>query len=139
MLAPPCIDHQHDRLAAMRSLPDLSDRLTGQWVESIVNRDLETRNVGFVWAPSHGSASRTWRPISSPSSAAACPKDWRRQYAINPVLIETFVETPKFTGATYRASGWIHVGTTQGRGRYDTKNQYALSKKHIWLCPLRRD
>ena len=31
--------------------------------------------------------------------------------------------------------GWIHVGTTQGRGRYDTKNQYALPKKHIWLCP----
>ena len=55
MLATLCIDHQHDRLAAMRPLPDLSDRLTGQWVESIVNRDLETRNVGFVWAPSRGS------------------------------------------------------------------------------------
>ena len=67
------------------------------------------------------------------------PEDWRRQYAINPVPIETFVETPKFTGATYRASGWIHVGTTQGRGRYDTKKQYALPKKHIWLCPLRKD
>ena len=67
------------------------------------------------------------------------PEDWRRQYAIDPVLIETFVETPRFTGATYRASGWINVGTTQGRGRYDTKKQYALPKKHIWLCPLRRD
>ena len=67
------------------------------------------------------------------------PEDWRRQYAIDPVLIETIVETPRFTGATYRASGWIHVGTTQGRGRYDTKRQYALPKKHIWLCPLRRD
>ena len=67
------------------------------------------------------------------------PEDWRRQYAIDPVLIETFVETPRFTGAAYRASGWIHVGTTQGRGRYDIKKQYTLPKKHIWLCPLRRD
>ena len=56
------------------------------------------------------------------------PEDWRRQYAINPVLIETFVETPKFTGATYRASGWIHVGTTQGRGRYDTKTSTRCRK-----------
>ena len=33
-----------------------------------------------------------------------------------PVLIETFVETPRFTGALYKASGWTRVGTTQGRG-----------------------
>ena len=33
------------------------------------------------------------------------------------MLVETFVETPRYTGAVYRASGWIHVGTTQGRIR----------------------
>ena len=32
----------------------------------------------------------------------------------NSVLIEPFVETPRYTGAVYRASGWTHVGTTQG-------------------------
>ena len=38
-----------------------------------------------------------------------------------PVYVaETFVETPRFAGTIYKASGWIHVGTTQGRGRYDT-------------------
>ena len=31
------------------------------------------------------------------------------------------------TGAVYRASGWIHVGTTQGRGRYDRRGQTASS------------
>ena len=56
-----------------------------------------------------------------------------------PVLIETFVETPRFTGAAYRAAGWVHVGTTQGRGRYDRNKQYALPKKDIWLRPLRKD
>ena len=29
------------------------------------------------------------------------------------------VETPRFTGALYKASGWTHVGTTQGRGAAD--------------------
>ncbi len=45
------------------------------------------------------------------------PGDWTERYGTTPVLIETFVETSRYTGAVYRASGWIHVGTTQGRGR----------------------
>ena len=47
------------------------------------------------------------------------PEDWTERYNTTPGLIETFVETPRYTGAVYRASGWIHVGATQGRGRYD--------------------
>ena len=38
------------------------------------------------------------------------PGDWTARYGNNPVLIETFVETPRYTGAVYRASGWIRVG-----------------------------
>ena len=67
------------------------------------------------------------------------PEDWTERYNTTPVLIETFVETPRYTGAVYRASGWIHVGTTQGRGRYDRDKQYDKPKKDIWLRPLRRD
>ena len=67
------------------------------------------------------------------------PVDWARRYKTRPVLIETFVETPRHTGAVYWASGWIPVGTTQGRGRYDTQNLYNKPKKDIWLRPLRRD
>ena len=55
------------------------------------------------------------------------------------MLIETFVETLRYTCAVYRASGWVHVGTTQGRGRYDTDKQYDKPKKDIWLRPLRHD
>ena len=44
-------------------------------------------------------------------------------------LIETFVETPRYTGAVYRASGWIHVGATQGRGRYYRDRQFDKPKK----------
>ncbi len=57
------------------------------------------------------------------------PRDWTERYTTTPVLIESFVETPRYTGAVYRASGWIHVGTTQGRGRYDRRTQRAQPKK----------
>ena len=67
------------------------------------------------------------------------PEDWAERYNTTPVLIETFVQTPRFTGAVYRASGWIHVGTTQGRGRYDRHKQYDKPRKDVWLRPLRRD
>ena len=50
-----------------------------------------------------------------------------------------FSETPRYTGAVYRASGWIRVGTTQGRGRYDRQKQFDKPKKDVWLRPLRRD
>ena len=67
------------------------------------------------------------------------PQDWDTQYRVTPVLMETFVQIPRFTGALYKASGWTRVGTTQGRGRYDRKNEYAKPRKDIWLCPLRKD
>ena len=66
------------------------------------------------------------------------PDDWTERYNTTPVLIETFVETPRYTGAVYKASGWIRVGTTQGRGRYDRDRQYDKPKKDVWLRPLRR-
>ncbi len=67
------------------------------------------------------------------------PPDWGERYNTTPVLIETFVETPRFTGATYKASGWTPVGITQGRGRYDRHKKYDKPKKTIWLRPLRKD
>ena len=56
-----------------------------------------------------------------------------------PLLIETFVETPRFTGTTYKASGSTQVGVTLGRGRYDRRKQYDKPKKAMWLRPLRKD
>ncbi|EQD52325.1 hypothetical protein B1A_12739, partial [mine drainage metagenome] len=41
--------------------------------------------------------------------------------------METFVESARFTGASYKAANWIRVGQTKGRGKLDRYNQYALS------------
>ena len=67
------------------------------------------------------------------------PEDWTERYNTTPVLIETFVETPRYTGHVYKASGWLRVGTTQGRGRYDRHTKRAQPKKDIWLRPLKKD
>ncbi len=65
--------------------------------------------------------------------------DWTARYNTLPVLVETFVEIPRFNGGLYKASGWTHVGMTQGRGRYDRHTKRDQPKKAIWLRPLRKD
>ncbi len=49
------------------------------------------------------------------------------------------METPRYTGAVYRASGSVRVGATQGRGCYGANNRYDKPRKDIWLRPLRKD
>ena len=71
-------------------------------------------------------------------SAKQVPDDFYRRYGIRPVLFETFVETGRFTGASYRAANWIFLGQTQGRGKKDRKNERKLPVKDILVYPLHR-
>lgn len=71
-------------------------------------------------------------------AARRLPADWRDRYGYTPVLLETFVETGRFTPASYRAANWIHVGQTQGRGKLDRRHQHALPVKDVYLYPLHR-
>ncbi len=50
---------------------------------------------------------------------ARLPADWNTAYGYTPVLVETFIETGRFTGASYRAANWTRVGHTTGRGKLD--------------------
>lgn len=72
-------------------------------------------------------------------AARRLPADWQAAYGYAPVLLETFVETPRFTGASYRAANWLHVGQTSGRGKLDRHHRHALPVKDVYLYPLRRD
>lgn len=69
-------------------------------------------------------------------AAKQIPSDWAARYAYRPVLLETFVETPRFTGTCYRAANWIHVGQTQGRGKLDRHHRRDQPVKHIYVYPL---
>jgi hypothetical protein len=67
------------------------------------------------------------------------PDDWYSRYAYRPVLLETFVEKPRFTGTCYKAANWQHLGDTQGRGKLDVLHRNAQPIKSIWIYPLARD
>jgi hypothetical protein len=69
-------------------------------------------------------------------AARRLPHDWSARYGYRPVLLETFVEKPRFAGTCYRAANWQHVGDTQGRGKLDTDHERALAVKSIWVLPL---
>ena len=69
--------------------------------------------------------------------------DWQERYSYRPVLLETFIERGRFTGACYRAANWQYVGATSGRGRQGngttTKEVYLYSLCEDWkpiLCSL---
>lgn len=66
-------------------------------------------------------------------------EDWLREYCYAPVLLETFVDTAHFAGTCYKASNWIYLGETQGRGRMDREKEYGLSRKAIYMYPLQKD
>jgi hypothetical protein len=65
--------------------------------------------------------------------------DWQRHYGERPVLVETFVDQDHYRGTSYRAANWIRLGLTQGRGRQDSVRAAQVSRKHIFVYPLRRD
>jgi len=66
------------------------------------------------------------------------PKDWLARYGYRPVLLETFVETPRHRGTCYQAANWIKVGQTAGRGKKCPTRKSILPIKDIWLYPLHR-
>jgi len=62
--------------------------------------------------------------------------DWRMVYGHPILLAETFVETPRFTGACYRAANWQVLGRTKGFSK-SGKKYYANNKpKQILVYPL---
>jgi hypothetical protein len=72
-------------------------------------------------------------------SARRLVGDWQQRYGYQPVLLETFVEQPRFSGSCYRAANWIYVGDTQGRGKLDRYEERALPIKGVYLYPLISD
>ena len=69
-------------------------------------------------------------------AARQLPGDWQHRYGYRPLLLETFVEKDRFTGACYRAANWLHVGQTQGRGKLGPSGKQSVPIKDVWLYPL---
>ena len=82
--------------------------------QRVRNLHLIVNNARFLilpWIRQKNLASRILALISR-----RLPQDWRAAYAYSPVLLETFVEKPRFNGTCYKAANWQHLGDTKGRG-----------------------
>jgi hypothetical protein len=63
--------------------------------------------------------------------------DWRRQYGVDPWLVESLVDRERFHGGCYRASNFIVLGETSGRGRMDrTHQRHGAQVKTVLAYPL---
>lgn len=99
-------------------------------------RHLVINNARFLilpWVSCKGLASKILGHM-----ARRLPQDWQHRYGYRPVLMETFVQTPRYRGTCYKAANWVRVGQTSGRGKLDVTHQHAVPVKDIWLYPLNR-
>ncbi len=100
------------------------------------NLPLIINNARFLilpWVRSKNLASKILSMV-----ARRLPDDWESQYKIRPVLLETFVDSERFIGTCYKASNWVYVGKTKGRGKLGRAGIQSVPIKDIWLHPLSR-
>lgn len=113
------------------------DRFIG-WSPSIRSKNLflivnNTRFLILPWIRIPGLASHLLsRNIKMLAS------DWYRWYHYAPVLLETFVDTERFSGTSYRAANWLAVGRTQGRGKNDRDHRKGLPVKEVFVYPIKK-
>ena len=69
-------------------------------------------------------------------AAKRVPDDWQEQYNYRPVLLETFVEKPRFEGTCYKAANWQYLGKTKGRGKLGISGKLSVPIKDLWVYPL---
>ena len=61
-------------------------------------------------------------------------QDWLACYGVEPVLVETFVDPERFSGVSYRAANWVHVGKTSGRRA--AQREAEGGPKDVFIYPL---
>jgi len=63
-------------------------------------------------------------------------KDWEQAYNHPLHYLETFVDSQKFIGTTYKASNWIFLGKTKGLGKLSKTKSVDRSLKDVYGYPL---
>lgn len=94
----------------------------------------QARFLILPWVNSKNLASKTLSMIEK-----CLGDDWENKYKYRPVVIETFVEKKRFSGACYKAANWDYVGSTKGRGKKDIKKERKLPVKYIFMRPLQKN
>lgn len=107
------------------------------WTDEQRRRNLQyvvsnSRFLILPWVSVHSLASKILSLV-----ARQLPLDWQSLYGYRPLLLETLVDCSRFRGTMYRASNWIYLGKTQGRGRMDRDHAgHGRAIKDIYVYPL---
>jgi len=84
-----------------------SDKQREKHLPLVVNN---TRFLIFPWVQVENLASKA---LSLAAKRVAA--DWLEHHGLHSVLMESFVDTGRFSGACYKAANWLHIGQTGGR------------------------
>ena len=98
------------------------------------NLSLIINNARFLilpWVQSKNLASMLLAKV-----ARVLPGHWQEIYGYRPVLLETFVEKPRFQGTCYNAANWVYLGQTKGRGKLGPAGKQSVPIKDLWVFPL---
>ncbi len=108
------------------------------WTPAQRNKNLKyvINNVRFLIFP--------WIKIKNLASTllSICSKivpcDWEIKYSFRPLLMETFIEKECFAGTCYKASNWLYLGETKGKGRKGMNYFRHNIIKQYYVFPLHR-
>jgi hypothetical protein len=114
------------------------DRFIG-WDPTVRQRNLQliaynTRFLVLPWIKVRNLASHLLS-----INAKRISQDWLNFYNHPIYFLETFVDTTRFKGISYKAANWIYLGKTSGRGRLAETNSPNRSIKDVYGYPLGKD
>ena len=58
---------------------------------------------------------------------------WLKVYGYRLWLLETFIDSNRFTGSSYKAANWIHVGQTKGFRKQGNSFEFHNQPKEVYL------
>ncbi len=94
----------------------------------------QSRFLVFPWVRVKNLASRV-----QSISLKQLRSDWRKRYEYEPVLAEAFVDSERYSGASYRASNWTYLGRSKGSSRTSRKSDPPGSCKDVFVYVLDSD
>jgi predicted transposase YbfD/YdcC len=103
-----------------------------------VRSNLVVNNNRFVILPSHQNIQNLASTILA-RNVNRLSQDWYVRYHCSPVLAESFVDPNRFTGTSYLAAGWEHIGFSKGFRRVPGGFEANDQPKMIFIKPLRDD
>ena len=65
--------------------------------------------------------------------------DWESRYGVRPYVLETFIDPELFSGSSYQAAGWQHIGSTKGYEKLREGYRYHGRIKEVYVYVVEQE